>query len=247
MNARIRLHAIAAGLALLALTGTAQAQTTLSLSSWVPPTHYLVKDILQPWMADVEKATEGRVKINLLPKAVGAPPQHWELARKGVAELERLFAGWIEQHYHRQIHSETGQTPIERFDAAVGDTPPVLPTTETIREAFLWAETRLVTKTATVSLHSNRYEVDSALVGRHVELVFDPFDLTQINVFYEDRPVGTAIPHVITRHTHPAARPEPEADRPNNEAPQIDYLGMLTDQANSELHQQIGGLPDIDW
>ena len=173
-----------------------------------------------------------------------------ELLTNGVetmAELERLFAGWIEQHYHRQIHSETGQTPIERFDAAVGDTPPVLPTTETIREAFLWAETRLVTKTATVSLHSNRYEVDSALVGRHVELVFDPFDLTQINVFYEDRPVGTAIPHVITRHTHPAARPEPEADRPNNEAPQIDYLGMLTDQANSELHQQIGGLPDIDW
>ena len=89
MNARIRLHAIAAGasLALLALTGTAQAQTTLSLSSWVPPTHYLVKDILQPWMADVEKATEGRVKINLLPKAVGAPPQHWELARKGVADI----------------------------------------------------------------------------------------------------------------------------------------------------------------
>ena len=192
---------------------------------------------------------EGRGKIERFFRTV-RDQFEVELLTDGVetmAELERLFAGWIEQHYHRQIHSETGQTPIERFDAAVGDTPPVLPTTETIREAFLWAETRLVTKTATVSLHSNRYEVDSALVGRHVELVFDPFDLTQINVFYEDRPVGTAIPHVITRHTHPAARPEPEADRPNNEAPQIDYLGMLTDQANSELHQQIGGLPDIDW
>ena len=173
-----------------------------------------------------------------------------ELLTGGVetmAELERLFAGWVEQHYHRQIHSETGQTPIDRFDTAAADTPPVIPTADAVREAFLWSETRLVTKTATVSLHSNRYEVEAALVGRHVELVFDPFDLTQINVFYEDRPVGTAIPHVITRHTHPAARPEPEADRPNNEAPQIDYLGMLTDQANSELHQQIGGLPDIDW
>jgi len=89
MNARIRLHAIAAGatLALLGTTGTAQAQTTLTLSSWVPPNHYVVKDILQPWMADVEKATEGRVKINLLPKPVGAPAQHWELARKGVADI----------------------------------------------------------------------------------------------------------------------------------------------------------------
>ena len=52
----------------------AQAQTTLTMSSWVPPTHFLSKDILQPWMADVEKATEGRVTIKMLPKAVGSPP-----------------------------------------------------------------------------------------------------------------------------------------------------------------------------
>ncbi|MDP1893753.1 MAG: TRAP transporter substrate-binding protein [Hydrogenophaga sp.] len=89
MNARIRLKTVVAGAALatLGLTGTAQAQTTLTLSSWVPPAHYVVKDILQPWMAEVEKATEGRVKINLLPKPVGAPAQHWELARKGVADI----------------------------------------------------------------------------------------------------------------------------------------------------------------
>lgn len=89
MNARTRIRALAAAAALttIGLPGVASAQTTLTLSSWVPPTHYLVKDILQPWMADVEKATEGRVKISLLPKAVGAPPQHWELARKGVADI----------------------------------------------------------------------------------------------------------------------------------------------------------------
>lgn len=89
MNARIRIHSLIAGAALaaLGLAGTAAAQTTLTMSSWVPPTHYVVKDILQPWMAEVEKATEGRVKINLLPKPVGSPPQHWELARKGVADI----------------------------------------------------------------------------------------------------------------------------------------------------------------
>ena len=89
MNARIRIKTLIAGAALatLGLGATAHAQTTLTMSSWVPPTHYIVKDILQPWMADVEKATEGRVKISLLPKAVGAPAQHWELARKGVADI----------------------------------------------------------------------------------------------------------------------------------------------------------------
>jgi TRAP-type transport system periplasmic protein len=90
MNARIRIQtmAAAASLAFTGLIGTAQAQTTtLTLSSWVPPTHYVNKDILVGWMAEVEKATEGRVKISMLPKAVGAPAQHWELARKGVADI----------------------------------------------------------------------------------------------------------------------------------------------------------------
>jgi TRAP-type transport system periplasmic protein len=89
MNPRIRIKTLiaAAALATLGLGATAQAQTTLTMSSWVPPTHFVVKDILQPWMAEVEKVTEGRVKINLLPKAVGSPPQHWDLARKGVADI----------------------------------------------------------------------------------------------------------------------------------------------------------------
>lgn len=91
MHARTRLKTLCA-VAALALTGLstsaqAQAQTTLTLSSWVPPTHFVVKDILQPWMAEVNKATGGRVTISLLPKPVGGPAQHWELARKGVADI----------------------------------------------------------------------------------------------------------------------------------------------------------------
>ena len=38
----------------------------------------------------------------------------------------------------------------------------------------LWSEYRTVTKTATVSLHGNTFEVDAALIGRRVELVFSP-------------------------------------------------------------------------
>ena len=35
-----------------------------------------------------------------------------------LAELNRLFSAWLEVVYHRRVHSETGQTPLERFDAA---------------------------------------------------------------------------------------------------------------------------------
>jgi putative transposase len=94
-------------------------------------------------------------------------------------ELNRLFAAWVETVYHRTAHSETGQAPLARWCAG-GPIP--LPAPETLTEAFLREEHRRVTKTATVSLHGNSYEVDPALVGREVELVFDLFDLTRIEV-----------------------------------------------------------------
>lgn len=72
-----------------------------------------------------------------------------------------------------------------------------------------------MTKTATVSLHGNRYEIDPALVGRKVELVFDPFDLTRIEVRLAGAPMGRAIPYHIGRHSHPKAKPETPPHRPN--------------------------------
>lgn len=84
---RSTLGAIALAAAAAGLAGTAQAQTALTLSNWVPPTHWLPQQILVRWSDDVKQATDGRVNVNMLPKAVGSPPQHWELARKGVADV----------------------------------------------------------------------------------------------------------------------------------------------------------------
>jgi putative transposase len=65
-------------------------------------------------------------------------------------ELNRLFGAWVEGVYHHRVHSETGQTPMERFPA--GATAPAHP----CRAAggVLWAECRQVTKQAMVSWRS---------------------------------------------------------------------------------------------
>jgi putative transposase len=83
-----------------------------------------------------------------------------------------------------------------------------------------------------VSLHGNRYEVDAALAGRKVELVFDPFDLTRIEVRYQHRPFGTAIPLVIGRRTHPQAERELP---PPPTGTGIDYLRLLAEQRDAEI------------
>lgn len=153
--------------------------------------------------------------------------------------LNRLFAAWVETVYHQRTHSETGQTPIERYVAAG---PFRIPTPQDLHEAFLWSETRTVTKTATISLHGNTFEVDAVLVGRKVECVFDPFDLTRIEIRFLNRPMGYGVPLVIGRHTrHPMVKPDPTATRPGTG---IDYLSLVADRHSQELARLI---PLIDY
>jgi putative transposase len=156
--------------------------------------------------------------------------------------LNRLFAAWVEQVYHQAVHSETGQPPITRWSAG-GPFP--LPAPAQLAEAFLWEEHRRVTKTATVSLHSNLYQVDPALVGRRVELVFDPFDLTTIEIRLGGAPKGMAIPHRIGRHAHPKARPETPTPPPP--APSgIDYLHLVDAAHQQHLAAQINYAALVD-
>lgn len=153
---------------------------------------------------------------------------------KDLAELNELFGAWVEGVYHRTAHSETTETPLARLRRAG---PLRRPTPAELHEAFLWAETRTVTKTASVSLHGNHYQVDPALVGVKVELVFDPFDLTTIEVRYQNRAMGHAVPRRIGRHTHPAARPE---DPPPAKPSGIDYLGLVAARVAAEDARRIG-------
>jgi putative transposase len=155
-----------------------------------------------------------------------------------LVRLNTLFTAWVETVYHRRVHSETGQTPLERW--SVSDAP-ALPSPARLREAFLWSEWRTVTKTATVGLHGNTYEVDAALAGRKVELVFDPFDLTTVEVRWHGRSMGPAVPHRIDRHVHAKARADDTAPPPASPpAPTgIDYLRLVEQHHTAELAARV--------
>lgn len=150
-----------------------------------------------------------------------------------LAELNSAFIAWLEVDYHHRVHSQTKQTPLERFTDSF---TPYVPDPRTLYEAFLWEETRAVTKTATVSLAGNRYEVDPHLVGRKVSLRFDPFDLSRIEVFFRGASFGMAVPHILRSHTHKAAKGRTEEDRPKTG---IDYLAALRDEHDKSLKSRI--------
>jgi len=85
--------ALAAAALAAALSFPAQAQTTHTFSSWVPPTHHLT--IWQAnWAAQAEKATGGRVKFQSLPKHPSAPPGTFDAVRDGLVDLSYVTASY---------------------------------------------------------------------------------------------------------------------------------------------------------
>ena len=154
---------------------------------------------------------------------------------RDLAEMNRLFTAWVENVYHRRTHSETGMAPLARWMTGA---PFPVPAPADLAEAFRWSEHRTVSKTALVSLHGNRYQVDPQLVGRRVELVFDPFDLTFLRVRLDGADAGTALPFQINRHSHPKARPEVPAEEPKPTTG-IDYLALIDAQHSAELANKV--------
>jgi len=87
------LFTVVAG-AVLALAHPAAAQTTLTMSSWVSPQHHLTSTVLQGWANEVEKATNGRVKFQMLPKHPSAPPGTFDAVRDGLVDLSYVTASY---------------------------------------------------------------------------------------------------------------------------------------------------------
>ena len=177
-------------------------------------------------------------RARAVPGRARRPRPGRRVAAAGIAELNRLFDAWVAASYHKAVHSETGQLPLARWAAGI-PVPLPLPTPAQLREAFLWSERRMVKKTATVSLHGNLYQVDASLAGMVVELVFDPFDLTAIEVRHKGRPAGTAVPFVIGRHRHAKTRTPDSGQRQEPEPTGIDYLRILDQAHGRELAAQI--------
>ncbi len=137
------------------------------------------------------------------------------------ASLNDRFMAWAEQVANTRTHAETNQTPIARFSAGG---PPRAADPAVVADAFRWSAVRLVTKTASISLVGRRFQVDPVLVGRKVELRYDPTDMFLLEVFFEGRPAGVATPLVIGSHVHPAV---PQARLATPPPTGVDYLGMV--------------------
>jgi TRAP-type C4-dicarboxylate transport system substrate-binding protein len=75
----------------------AQAETKILFSPFTPPGHIIFTGIVQPWAKDVERVTEGRVKITYPSNSLAPPPQQWEMVTNGIADAAFIFNGFAQK------------------------------------------------------------------------------------------------------------------------------------------------------
>jgi TRAP-type transport system periplasmic protein len=129
-NTKMLKGAVAAT-ALLAATAQIASAEVLTMSSWVPPTHFIHTDFLVPFTEKVAEVTEGRVTITILPAPLASPPQHWELARTGVADItwgnftyepERFASLWFAEFPNAGTNAEAQSRALwQTYEKFLGD------------------------------------------------------------------------------------------------------------------------------
>jgi len=82
-----------AAVALTGWTGLAQAQTVLTVSSWLPPTH-TASMAQKEWCDLLTENTKGRIKCNILPRGVTPAPGTYDAVKNGLADLSYTVHGY---------------------------------------------------------------------------------------------------------------------------------------------------------
>jgi putative transposase len=103
------------------------------------------------------------------------------------------FAEWVIEYNTRRVHSELGQTPLQRWNADA--TPLQTVPAEQLRWLLLADVERTVNKDG-VHFQGLRFIAPelNGLVGEKVEVRYTPHDLRQIEIFRDDEWLATAYP-----------------------------------------------------
>lgn len=183
---------------------------------------------------------QGRGKIEKFFRYVDQSflPEAEDLIRKAelrtLEQLNELFWAWLDVAYLNRIHGVTKQTPRDRFEQDTEALRRIDPVA--LREVFLWEEERTVDKTHCFSLHGNTYEVDPALARQRVLLRFDPYDLNQIQIWYEGKRYPDAVPFRMRQARHPGVE-QPQAPVA---VKGLNYLDLARQEHEARKQTEVG-------
>jgi putative transposase len=150
-------------------------------------------------------------------------------------QLNKLFRDWLSEGYNHRVHSAlSGKSPAEAFSQ---DTKPLhFASPEALREAFLWEKNPQVDKSGCISLNGLCYEVGVEYIRKKVVARYDPFDLTQIEIWYGGVKKKVISPANFGEYNHNVKKPVTELEK----ASQSKLLRLLADESKKRLKRDLG-------
>jgi putative transposase len=150
-------------------------------------------------------------------------------------QLNKLFRDWLAEGYNHRVHSAlSGKSPAEAFSQ---DTKPLrFASPESLREAFLWEKNPQVDKSGCISLNGLCYEVGVEYIRKKVVARYDPFDLTQIEIWYGGAMQKVISPANFGEYNHNVKKPVTELEK----ASQSKLLRLLASDSKKRLKRELG-------
>jgi putative transposase len=143
---------------------------------------------------------------------------------------DRLWA-WVENSYHCSEHSALGTTPLLRWQRDV-DQVRQLPPASDLRRLFFHRLDRLVRRDSTFLLQRCAYEAPPHLAGKTIEVRFDPFDRSQVEIWFQGKLEAAArLVDPVINGQLPSAKP---AVSPQPEPTGINFVELLQDKHDDE-------------
>ena len=111
----MRMHLVGAALAAAMLAAPASAQQTFRVGDSFPTGHYIAENTIKPFMAEVEKRTNGQVKFEYYPaQQLGKAKDLMSLALSGVADIAYVAPSFVTDKLPLSVVAELP----EAFDAS---------------------------------------------------------------------------------------------------------------------------------
>jgi len=147
-----------------------------------------------------------------------------------LAELNELHWAWLGSEYHARKHGTTARVPREHWLDEVKYMRPV-PRGKKLDDVFLHRATRKVRKDGTIRFRGRWLEVRPELVGKAIELRFDPFEASALpRVFQDGRFFCDTVPLDRIRNAQRARRRAVGAPAPGSKPTGLDPLAQIADE-----------------
>jgi len=151
-------------------------------------------------------------------------------------QLNGLFRPWLSEGYNHREHSAlAGKTPAQAFSQ---DTKPLrFPSPEALRDAFLWEKSPKVDNSGCISLNGLCYEVGVEYIRKRVLVRYDPFDLSQVEVWSEGEKKRLVSPANIGEYNRNVKKPVEELEK----ASQSKLLRLFAAESKKRLKRSAWG------